>query len=102
MPAAPDGTSTPRPNISWELSPTTAPPGRKIRIVCISDTHNSSPLDGAFRIPHGDILVHAGDLANQGSFPELNRVTKWLCAQPHELKIVIAGLPPASLLRDVG
>ena len=34
---------------------------RKTRIVVISDTHNASPKDGAFKLPKGDVLIHAGD-----------------------------------------
>jgi 3',5'-cyclic AMP phosphodiesterase CpdA len=39
---------------------------RRTRIVCISDTHNSTP-----RLPEGDVLIHAGDLTNQGSYSEV-------------------------------
>ncbi|KAG9242966.1 hypothetical protein BJ878DRAFT_583518 [Calycina marina] len=41
---------------------------RKIHMVCISDTHNCG---GAFKLPKGDVLIHAGDLTNQGSYAEL-------------------------------
>lgn len=40
---------------------------RKTRIVCISDTHNCT-----VKLPAGDVLIHAGDLTNQGSFSEVS------------------------------
>lgn len=64
---------------------------KKVRIVCVSDTHNSSPLDGQFKIPPGDVLIHAGDMTNQGSHTELKRVVEWIGKCEHEVKLVIAG-----------
>lgn len=58
----------------------------RTRIVCISDTHNNKPF-----LPHGDILIHAGDLTENGSFDELQAQIHWLSAQPHRHKIVVAG-----------
>ncbi|KAJ4362055.1 hypothetical protein N0V83_010997 [Neocucurbitaria cava] len=60
---------------------------RKTRIVCISDTHNQTP-----KLPPGDVLIHAGDLTNQGSYDELKRAVEWLEKQSgFEVKIVVAG-----------
>ena len=39
---------------------------RRTRFVCISDTHNSN-----VHLPDGDVLIHAGDLTNQGSYSEV-------------------------------
>lgn len=36
--------------------------------MCISDTHNQT-----MKLPKGDVLIHAGDLTNQGSFSEVCR-----------------------------
>ncbi len=36
---------------------------KKVRIVCISDTH---AMHRNLRIPPGDILVHAGDITMRG------------------------------------
>lgn len=58
----------------------------RIRVVCISDTHNTQPS-----LPDGDILLHAGDLTQSGSVEELNAQIEWLDAQPHQYKVVIAG-----------
>lgn len=57
-----------------------------ISIVCVSDTHNS-PAE----LPDGDVLIHAGDLTQSGTFKELQTALDWLKAQPHPHKIVIAG-----------
>jgi hypothetical protein len=59
---------------------------RKTRVVCVSDTHNTTPP-----LPKGDVLIHAGDLTNQGSLSELQRAIAWIEKAPYEAKIVIAG-----------
>ncbi|KAI5465246.1 Metallo-dependent phosphatase-like protein [Mariannaea sp. PMI_226] len=60
---------------------------KPVKIVCISDTHNSQPT----KIPKGDVLIHAGDLTQSGSFKELQQTIDWLRSQPHPHKIVVAG-----------
>ncbi|KAK3619659.1 hypothetical protein LTR56_023882 [Elasticomyces elasticus] len=57
-----------------------------ITVICISDTHNTTPA-----LPAGDILIHAGDLTQGGTKKELQAALDWLNAQPHEYKVVIAG-----------
>lgn len=57
-----------------------------VSVVCISDTHNCQVA-----LPDGDILVHAGDLTQSGSLKELQATVDWLRAQPHPIKIVVAG-----------
>lgn len=64
---------------------------RKIRFVCVSDTHNSSPADGGFKLPKGDVLIHAGDLTKQGTCAELRRTLDWIEQADFEVKIVVAG-----------
>ena len=64
---------------------------RKTRFVCLSDTHNACPADGAFKLPKGDVLIHAGDLTKQGTFAELNKTLNWIAQADCEVKIVIAG-----------
>ncbi|OLN96850.1 putative rhamnogalacturonate lyase C 3 [Colletotrichum chlorophyti] len=59
---------------------------RRTRFVCISDTHNTT-----VKLPSGDVLIHAGDLTNQGSYSELSRAVQWLEKADFEAKIVIAG-----------
>ena len=64
---------------------------RKTRFVCVSDTHNSSPEDGSFKLPKGDVLIHAGDLTKQGTFPELRATLDWIDKADFEVKLVVAG-----------
>jgi predicted phosphodiesterase len=68
----------------------TDPITRKTRIVCVSDTHNAIP-GGPFQLPKGDVLIHAGDLTNQGSYSELQKTVLWLEEADFEAKIVVAG-----------
>ena len=70
---------------------------RKTRFVCLSDTHNACPADGAFKLPKGDVLIHAGDLTRQGTFLELKKTLDWIEAADYEIKIVIAGIQLTSL-----
>ncbi|KAK4114857.1 Metallo-dependent phosphatase [Canariomyces notabilis] len=77
--------------LGWKHHTMAAPrlnprPTRRTRIVCISDTHNST-----VRLPKGDVLIHAGDLTNQGTYSELSSAVEWLEKAPYEAKIVIAG-----------
>jgi predicted phosphohydrolase len=60
-----------------------------MRVVCISDTHSRHRTISG--IPHGDVLVHAGDCTGNGSLSALEDFTKWLASWPHEYKILIAG-----------
>lgn len=64
----------------------------KIRFVCVSDTHNASPANGAFKLPKGDVLIHAGDLTNQGTYAEIRKTLDWIQAADFGAKIVIAGI----------
>ncbi|KAK5135444.1 hypothetical protein LTR08_005232 [Meristemomyces frigidus] len=68
----------------------------KVRIVCISDTHNARPGEG-YTLPKGDILIHAGDLTNQGSYSELAKAVAWLEEADFSVKIVVAGNHDLSL-----
>lgn len=59
-----------------------------MRIVCLSDTHCEQH---GFKVPDGDVLVHAGDFCSMGVEREVHKVAKWLKALPHRWKIVVAG-----------
>ena len=63
---------------------------RKVRIVCVSDTHNAAPGEG-YTLPKGDILLHAGDLTNQGTYAELKKAVDWIERADFPIKIVVAG-----------
>lgn len=69
-----------------KIQPPVAPPTQPVKVVCISDTHNTKP-----DIPSGDLLLHAGDLTEWGTFDEIQDQLHWLNSQPHRHKIIIAG-----------
>ncbi|KAM6503115.1 metallophosphoesterase domain containing protein [Amanita muscaria] len=60
-----------------------------IRLVCISDTHNTHHTQP--HLPEGDILIHAGDLTQSGTDHELDDALAWLDSHPHPHKLFIAG-----------
>ncbi|KAL4965533.1 metallophosphatase domain-containing protein [Aspergillus stella-maris] len=76
----------PSSTISTQLLSNEAANFRPIRIICISDTHNTTPV-----LPPGDILIHSGDLTARGTFDEVQAQLRWLHSQPHPHKIVIGG-----------
>ena len=59
-----------------------------MKIVLISDTHG---MHNSIRVPHGDVLIHAGDLTSSGTDSEISDAAKWLGSLPHHHKIAIAG-----------
>ncbi|KAF9222146.1 metallophosphoesterase domain-containing protein 1 [Gyrodon lividus] len=67
----------------------------KVRVVCISDTHNTQGSQPP--LPTGDVLIHSGDLTQSGTFNELCDALDWLNSQPHALKIFVAGNHDSSL-----
>jgi Calcineurin-like phosphoesterase len=75
------------------------PPPFGVSVVCISDTLGNQPA-----LPLGDILIHAGNLTETGTFEEYQRQLTWLSSQPYQHKILIAGNKDAilddSLLHD--
>jgi len=52
------------------------------RFVCISDTHSRK-----FRVPPGDVLLHAGDLSSWGEFHQLDMTIQWLKSLDHPTKM---------------
>lgn len=73
---------SPQADLDLDLVPVPVP----VSVVCISDTHNTQPA-----LPDGDILIHAGDLTQSGTFAELEAAIAWLRRQHHPVKIVVAG-----------
>lgn len=63
------------------------PSSSTVRLVCISDTHTWKPS----HLPAGDVLVHAGDLTNEGTMSEIQDQIDWLSSLPYEHKVVICG-----------
>ncbi|KAJ5106673.1 hypothetical protein N7456_003348 [Penicillium angulare] len=70
---------------------------RKTRFVCVSDTHDYTPMEAGFKLPAGDVLIHAGDLTNKGSLTELRRTMDWISNADFEIKIIVAGNHDVSL-----
>lgn len=64
----------------------------KTRFVCVSDTHGYGTREAAFRLPKGDVLIHAGDITNKGTVEEFRKSAQWIREADFEVKIVIAGL----------
>ena len=54
--------------------------------MCISDTHSQVPSP-AFSVPHGDILIHAGDMTQWGEVPKVREFNDWIATLPHKHKV---------------
>ena len=61
-------------------------PSNSIRVLCISDTHTNTP-----DLPPADLLIHAGDLTNEGTVSEIQAQLDWLASLPYKYKVAIAG-----------
>ena len=61
---------------------------KKARVICVSDTHNRHR---DLPIQEGDLFIHAGDITQRGTLPELQDFNEWLATLPHKHKIVIGG-----------
>lgn len=66
------------------------PPGSRppIRVVCLSDSHDHI---AGIRVPDGDLLIHAGDMTNDGTAESIQRQVDWLRSLPHLHKVVVCG-----------
>jgi len=68
------------------LDPETVPPhpgDEWTRFVCISDTHDCTPV-----VPDGDVLLHAGDIS--AGIPEsVKSMFDWLKGLPHQTKVSV-------------
>lgn len=45
-----------------------------MRLICLSDTHG---LHAKVQLPPGDVLLHAGDVSNQGRLDEIGHFLSW-------------------------
>lgn len=59
-----------------------------MRIIAISDTHNQHK---DLVIPDCDVLIHAGDFSNRGTYTEAMTFIEWFASQKAKHKIFIAG-----------
>lgn len=69
-----------------------------VRIVAISDTHM---YHEDMQIPEGDILVHCGDMTNNGTVSEVAAFGIWFRWQLHPIKLYIPGNHDFLFERDV-
>ena len=69
-----------------------------LKLVLLSDTHE---LHRSLDVPHGDILIHAGDLSmTSRSLSAIEDFNDWLGELPHRVKIVVPGNHEFFLERD--
>jgi Icc-related predicted phosphoesterase len=69
-----------------------------LSLVLLSDTHE---LQRGLDVPHGDILIHAGDLSmTSRSLSAIEDFNDWLGELPHRVKIVVPGNHEFFLERD--
>ena len=61
-----------------------------MKIICISDTHNLH-AQMSHPVPNGDILIHAGDISNNGDLEDIISFAEWSKNLKHKYKIIIAG-----------
>lgn len=55
----------------------------------MSDTHGKH--DEIYRVPEGDVLIHAGDVSNVGKPSEIKAFAEWFQSQPHKYKCWVGG-----------
>ena len=63
------------------------PRDQRVRFLCISDTHCLQPTN----LPPADVLIHAGDLTNEGTIDQIQKQIDWLTRLNYRYKILIAG-----------
>ncbi|KAI3322207.1 calcineurin-like phosphoesterase [Xylariaceae sp. AK1471] len=77
------------PIILWLRGNPVRPPRNRspIKIVCLSDTHDSVVQN----VPDGDLLIHCGDLTNDGTAVSIQKQIDWLVSLPHQHKVLVCG-----------
>jgi len=59
-----------------------------MQLVLISDTHG---YHKNLELPHGDVLLHSGDISSRGTMQEVKDFLDWFSKQDFKHKIFIAG-----------
>lgn len=72
-------------------------PTTHTRIVCMSDTHG---CHRQVTVPHGDVLIHAGDFTNLGEVAQIADLSAYFGELSHENVICIAGNHEVSFQPD--
>lgn len=60
-----------------------------MKIVCISDTHGYH--NQIKDLPDGEMIIHAGDISDIGTFKQIYDFVKWYSSLPYKHKVFIAG-----------
>lgn len=71
-----------------------------MKIVQISDTHGKHRL--LKNLPEGDVLIHCGDLTENGTEEEVLDFINWLERLPYRHKIFVTGNHDLCLFRTDG
>lgn len=66
-------------------------PQRTIRIVAMSDTHDTQEQIDIAKLPVADIFIHAGDFTQNCYRGEIDRFVAFIAKLPYKHKVVIAG-----------
>jgi len=76
--------------VNWpiEHDSTLSEPKKTLRFVVISDTHNRHDM---LKLPEGDVLIHCGDMSDDGALSEITVFNEWLGTTPYKHRIVING-----------
>ena len=64
----------------------TTPNLNRLKIVVVSDSHNNHDL---LDMPDGDILLHCGDMTDEGTEKEIEKVNEWFGKQKGKYKMGI-------------
>lgn len=59
-----------------------------MKFVVISDTHG---LHKNINLPHGDVLIHCGDITEEDTKEQVAEFLEWFSALPYQYKIFIGG-----------
>lgn len=59
-----------------------------VTVVAMADTHG---FHAQLTVPRGDVLIHAGDMTQRGTWPQLQAFHDWFVALPFDHKVLIAG-----------
>ncbi|KAI1498721.1 calcineurin-like phosphoesterase [Biscogniauxia marginata] len=75
--------------VLWLRGNPVRPPRNRqpIKIVFLSDTHESV----VEKVPDGDLLIHCGDLVNDGTAASIQKQIDWLVSLPHQHKVFVCG-----------
>ena len=60
-----------------------------MKILHISDTHGKHQI--LKDLPNADVIVHTGDITEDGTEEEVKNFIEWFCSLPYKHKIFIAG-----------